>query len=97
MSCPDLDNSKTHSFHRHDNPSGECHNFPVKIAVFNAEMDPALLHTEIKNSDRNKEVTCPDPVKYTCEMLEGKLTWKKVCDYSDMWCEEQEGRAGRPE
>ncbi|XP_076603926.1 interleukin-1 receptor-like 1 [Chaetodon auriga] len=62
---------------RHKHPSGKCYNYYLNIDVYKEETDRALLYLEIKNSDRNKKVPCPDPVRYTCEDLGGTITWKK--------------------
>ncbi|XP_070831614.1 interleukin-1 receptor type 1-like [Chaetodon trifascialis] len=62
---------------RHKRPSGECYNYYLKVDVYKEETDRALLYLEIKNSDQNKKVPCPDPVSYTCEELGGTFTWKK--------------------
>ncbi|XP_041806588.1 interleukin-1 receptor-like 1 [Chelmon rostratus] len=62
---------------RHETPSGKCYNYFLKVAVYKNKTDAALLYGQIKNSDQNKKVPCPDPVRYTCEVLKGTLTWKK--------------------
>lgn len=77
-------------------PSKKCFNAHLKIDVYTSKVNPSLLYGEIANSDINMKVPCPDPVKFTCKTLDGKLSWKKVrtrvvlCH--SMCCKEQ-GRA----
>lgn len=61
-------------------PSGRCLNHLVKFEVVNTSYrgSKMLNYREIKNSDVNKKVPCPDPVNYTCNILKGNITWYKV-------------------
>lgn len=91
-SCENMGPVLTESFclfSRESSPSGQCYNHHVKIDVFKSKMDSALLYGEIRNSDLNKKVTCPDLVNSTCEILKGKLTWEKVRGRNsseEQWC-----------
>lgn len=48
------------------------------MKVFKERNDTELLYGGIENSDLNKKVPCPDPVSYTCEIMNGTITWYKV-------------------
>uniref|UniRef100_A0A3Q3N463 TIR domain-containing protein n=1 Tax=Mastacembelus armatus TaxID=205130 RepID=A0A3Q3N463_9TELE len=58
---------------------------PEDSGLYTARDDLLILHKadkkvfygEIKNSDENKLVPCPDPVKDTCDDLGGNFTWSK--------------------
>uniref|UniRef100_A0A8C3AIY9 TIR domain-containing protein n=1 Tax=Cyclopterus lumpus TaxID=8103 RepID=A0A8C3AIY9_CYCLU len=57
--------------------SGQCYdyyaNFDVSPTVIRRNLYP-----EIKNSDVNKRIPCPDPIQHTCAVLNGSFTWNKV-------------------
>lgn len=38
----------------------------------------SLLYIEIKNSDPNKRIKCPDPVSNICSRMNGTMSWMKV-------------------
>ncbi|XP_034418443.1 interleukin-1 receptor type 1 isoform X2 [Cyclopterus lumpus] len=56
--------------------SGQCYdyyaNFDVSPTVIRRNLYP-----EIKNSDVNKRIPCPDPIQHTCAVLNGSFTWNK--------------------
>ncbi|XP_059199144.1 interleukin-1 receptor-like 1 [Centropristis striata] len=64
---------------RHTLPSGECYNYYLKLEVFKASPTTIekLLYGEIEDSNESKKVPCPSPVKDTCKMLGGNLSWNK--------------------
>lgn len=55
-----------------------CYEHRVKIEVFKAENDTALLYGDIKNSNSDKWIPCPDPVKTVCSDMKGSITFRKV-------------------
>ncbi|XP_026233191.1 interleukin-1 receptor-like 1 [Anabas testudineus] len=59
--------------------SGECSNYYVKVTVFRTsdKNNSKLLYGHIKNSDVNKLIPCPHPVKKTCKVFKGNFTWYK--------------------
>ncbi|XP_032385382.1 interleukin-1 receptor-like 1 [Etheostoma spectabile] len=58
-------------------PPGNCYKYDVEVNVVKPSQMKDLLYGEIKNSDTNKRIPCPNPVKKTCQKLKGKFTWKK--------------------
>ncbi|XP_053295658.1 interleukin-1 receptor-like 1 isoform X1 [Pleuronectes platessa] len=67
---------------RLERQNGECNNYIVEVKVFEASEreNHKLLYGEIKDSDQNKNVECPDRAKETCIKFGGNYTWYK--DYS---------------
>ena len=65
---------------RYKTPTGDCYKYPLKVDVFNASyrMNEKLLYGEIDNSDQNKMVRCPDPLRKVCKTMNGTFTWYKV-------------------
>ncbi|XP_053184274.1 interleukin-1 receptor type 1 [Scomber japonicus] len=61
------------------NRSGQCDNYRLEVNVFNAsyKSDEVILFGKIENSDVNKQVTCPDSVKFICDDFNGRFTWYK--------------------
>ncbi|XP_042281942.1 interleukin-1 receptor type 1-like [Thunnus maccoyii] len=64
---------------RYKTPTGDCHKYPLKVDVFNASyrMNEKLLYGETDNSDQNKMVRCPDPLRKVCKTMNGTFTWYK--------------------
>ncbi|XP_026152177.1 interleukin-1 receptor-like 1 [Mastacembelus armatus] len=64
---------------RYKSQSGKCNRYYVNLEVWKAshKADKKVFYGEIKNSDENKLVPCPDPVKDTCDDLGGNFTWSK--------------------
>lgn len=55
-----------------------CYKHHVKIEVFKAENDTALLYGDIENSNVDKWIPCPDPVQTICSTMKGSITFRKV-------------------
>nr|XP_054602598.1 interleukin-1 receptor-like 1 isoform X2 [Nothobranchius furzeri] len=58
-------------------PSGNCVTHHVSIKVFNGSSGEDLTYGAVKNSKLNKVISCPSPVKSTCDVFKGKFTWYK--------------------
>ncbi|KAM8854865.1 interleukin-1 receptor-like 1 isoform 1-T3 [Spinachia spinachia] len=79
--------------------SGECYLYFVEIKVFKMsnEIAKELLFGKIENSDENKKILCPQPIKFTCGQLRGTFSWRKDSkpiegQHSDhMWVKADEG------
>ncbi|KAL6100374.1 il1rl1 [Pungitius sinensis] len=79
--------------------SGHCSLYIVNITVFkrSKEIAKELLYGPIENSDTNKLINCPEPVKFTCDQLRGNFSWmkdfkSKKGEHSDhLWSEADEG------
>ncbi|KAM9347791.1 interleukin-1 receptor-like 1 [Symphorus nematophorus] len=62
---------------RYKEPSGKCFNYHVEVKVYKGKNHTALNFGSIENLDKNVKVPCPDPVRNTCQMWHGNLTWEK--------------------
>lgn len=65
-------------FSRYSRKDGRCSNYYVNIHVLKLERDAALLSGEIRSSDRNIRLICPQPIKLICKDFKGNFSWKKV-------------------
>ncbi|XP_043987744.1 interleukin-1 receptor type 1 [Gambusia affinis] len=70
-------NDAGHYSARHIEASGECFYYHVKIEVFDETSRENLTYGSIRNSDQNKNIPCPQPVKDTCKTFNGNFTWFK--------------------
>ncbi|XP_068458202.1 interleukin-1 receptor-like 1 [Clinocottus analis] len=59
--------------------SGRCYEYYLNVTVFKANRTyfSKVLFLEIKNSDENKHIPCPDPIRNICTALDGSFTWSK--------------------
>ncbi|KAF1382876.1 hypothetical protein PFLUV_G00148370 [Perca fluviatilis] len=71
------ENSGNYTAWETDPSSGKCYKYDVEVNVVKSSYMKNLLYGEIKNSDTNKMIPCPDPVKKTCQRLKGKFRWNK--------------------
>ncbi|XP_028446556.1 interleukin-1 receptor-like 1 [Perca flavescens] len=69
------ENSGNYTAWETDPSSGKCYKYDVEVNVVNSSH--MMNYGEIKNSDMNKMIPCPDPVKKTCQRLKGKFRWNK--------------------
>ncbi|XP_061580334.1 interleukin-1 receptor-like 1 [Cololabis saira] len=58
-------------------PTGECVKYHVKIEVYDGKNRDILTYGSITNSNDNKMIPCPSPIKYICETFDGNFTWYK--------------------
>ncbi|XP_027880253.1 interleukin-1 receptor type 1-like [Xiphophorus couchianus] len=70
-------NDAGHYSARHIESSGECFYYHLKIEVFDETSRENLTYGSIRNSDQNKNIPCPQPVKDTCKTFNGNFTWFK--------------------
>ncbi|XP_039673035.1 interleukin-1 receptor-like 1 [Perca fluviatilis] len=71
------ENSGNYTAWETDPSSGKCYKYDVEVNVVKSSYMKNLLYGEIKNSDMNKMMPCPDPVNKTCQRLKGKFRWNK--------------------
>lgn len=74
----DAVNLKYSCFFSRYSKNGQCSNYYVNIHVLKSEKDAKLLYGEIKSSNQNIEVPCPQPIEFICDNFDGRFSWKKV-------------------